>query len=83
MFKFSCKDLNLNCDYTAIGENRVVVMQASMKHTGTDHAETTTNFSEEQSWEYLKTLEVAVQLEQESISRQIIRAGIGESPPDK
>jgi hypothetical protein len=23
MFKFSCKDLNLNCDYTAIGENRI------------------------------------------------------------
>ena len=83
MFKFACKDLGLNCDYTAIGENRIDVMQAAMKHAVTDHAETTTNFSEEQSWEYLKALESAVQPEYESISRQIIQAGIGETPPDK
>ena len=63
MFKFACKDLGLNCDYTAIGENKVDVMQAAMKHAVTDHAEITTNFREEQSWEYLTTLAGAVQPE--------------------
>jgi predicted small metal-binding protein len=63
MFKFACKDLGLKCDYTAIGENRVDVMRAAMKHAVTDHAEITTNFSEEQSWEHLEALEAAVQPE--------------------
>jgi predicted small metal-binding protein len=61
MFKFACKDLGLYCDYTAICENRVDVMQAAMKHAVTDHAGITSKFSEEQSWDYLEALEVAVQ----------------------
>jgi predicted small metal-binding protein len=60
MNKFACKDLDLNCDYHAIGENRVDVMQAAMKHTVTDHAEVTINYSLEQSCEYLQALEAAV-----------------------
>jgi len=60
MNKFVCKDLGLNCDYHATGENRVDVMQAAMKHAITEHAEMTLNFSLEQSCEYLQAMETAV-----------------------
>jgi predicted small metal-binding protein len=63
IFKFICKDLGLNCDYIVTGEHRVDVMRAAMIHTSTVHAEITKNFSIEQSWEYLKALEAAVQPE--------------------
>ncbi len=63
MFRFACKDLGLNCDYTASSEIRTEVMQAAMKHAITAHAEIMFNFSAEEACEYLKALEAAVKPE--------------------
>ena len=60
MEKFACKDLGIDCNFTATGATKEEVMQKAMAHGGTVHADMMKNMTPEQSAGFAKKLEAAI-----------------------
>ena len=61
METFACKRLGLDCDFVATGATKEEVMKKAMEHGGTVHADLMKNMTAEQSAEFAKKLEEAIQ----------------------
>jgi predicted small metal-binding protein len=61
METFACKSLGLDCDFVATGATREELMGKVMEHGGTVHADLMANMTPEQSAEFAKNLEKAIQ----------------------
>jgi len=61
METFACKSLGLDCDFVATGATKEEVMKKAMEHGGTVHADLMKNMTAEQSAEFAKKLEEAIQ----------------------
>ena len=61
MEKFACKNLGLDCDFTATGATKEEVMKMAMEHGGTVHADMMKDMTPEQSAEFAMKLEASIQ----------------------
>jgi predicted small metal-binding protein len=61
MEKFACKSLGIDCNFVATGATKEEVMKKAMAHGGTVHADLMKNMTKEQSAQFAKRLEAAIQ----------------------
>jgi len=60
MEKFACKDLGLDCNFTATGATRAEVRSKAMQHGGVVHADLMKNMTKEQSAAFTKKLDSVI-----------------------
>lgn len=60
MEKFACKDLGIDCNFTATGATKEEVMKKAMEHGGVAHADLMKNMTPEQSAGFAKKLEASI-----------------------
>ena len=60
MQKFACKDLGIDCGFTATGATKDEVMRKAMQHGNTAHADMMKKLTKEQSAKFAKDLEAAI-----------------------
>ena len=61
MYTFACKTLGLDCDFVASGPTKEEVKQKAMEHGKIAHADMMRGMTAEQSAEFAKTLDGAIQ----------------------
>lgn len=60
MEKFACKDLGIDCNFTATGATKEEVLKKAMEHGGSVHADLMKNMTAEQSAGFAKQLEASI-----------------------
>jgi predicted small metal-binding protein len=60
MEKFACKDLGIDCNFTATGATKEEVVQKAMAHGGVAHADLMKSMTKEQSAAFAKQLDAAI-----------------------
>jgi predicted small metal-binding protein len=60
MNKFECKDLGLDCNFSATGATKEEVLKSAMEHGGTVHAAMMVGMTEAQSAEFGQKLQNAI-----------------------
>ena len=60
MNKFECKDLGLDCNFSATGATKEEVLKSAMEHGGTVHADMMTGMTKMQSAQFGKQLQDAI-----------------------
>ena len=61
MESFACKSLGLDCDFVVSGSTKADVMTKAMEHGATVHADLMQNMTPEQSAQFARQLEEAIQ----------------------
>lgn len=61
MEKFACKNLGLDCDFTATGATKEEVLKKAMEHGGTVHADLMKDMTKEQAAGFAQKLEASIQ----------------------
>ena len=61
MYKFACKSIGVDCDFSTSGATKEDVMKSAMEHGGVAHADLMKAMTQEQMAEFAKNLEAAIQ----------------------
>ena len=59
--KFACKDLGIDCNFSATGATRDEVKQKAMDHGGAVHGDLMRNMTTDQSAAFARQLDAAIQ----------------------
>jgi predicted small metal-binding protein len=60
MEKFACKDLGMDCNFSATGATKAEVLQKAMQHGSVAHADMMKDLTKEQSADFAKKLEASI-----------------------
>lgn len=61
MEKFACKNLGVDCDFSATAATKEEVMKMAMEHGGTAHADMMKDMTPEQMAEFGQKLEASIE----------------------